>query len=476
MTLQELLKLIDDKNVTRIELRATDLYGRWQHFTLPPSQVDADLFENGNGFDGSSFRGFQQIHESDMLLMPDIESARFDPIPQQPTITMLCTIVDPITRERYIKDPRTVAIKAEEYLKSTGIADTVYIGPEPEFFIFDEVRYQQSQGQAFYVIDSEEAHWNTGRDDELSPNLGYKIAAKEGYAPAPPFDATADLRAEMVSELHGVGVSTFIDHHEVATAGQAEIGIGKATLVDQADNVQWYKYIVRNVAHRNGKVATFMPKPIYADNGSGMHVHQSLWNGDEPLFYDSNGYAGLSQLAKWYTGGILKHAASILAFGAPTTNSYKRLVPGFEAPVNLAYSMRNRSAAVRISTYRRGLPNEPADKRIEFRPPDPTANPYLAFSAMLLAGLDGIQNEIDPGDPLDRDIFAMTPDELSTIPTVPHTLGDALNGLESDHEFLRKGDVFSQELIDTWIELKRSEVSEQGQRPTPYEFELYFND
>jgi glutamine synthetase len=479
MTLQELMRLIEDNGVTRVDLRVTDLPGRWQHFTVPPTQVDEDLFENGNGFDGSSLRGFQEIHESDMLLMPDINSAVLDPIPEQPTVAMVCAVVDPITRERYSRDPRNVAIKAEEYMKSTGIADSAFFGPEPEFFLFDDVRYQQGSNQAFYFIDSGEAQWNTGRDgsdDEPGMrNLGYKIPHKEGYAPLPPFDDTADLRAEIVSAFHSVGLDTFVDHHEVATAGQQEIGIGKATLVDQADRLQWYKYLARNIARQNGKVATFMPKPIYADNGSGMHVHQSLWNGDTPLFYDSNGYAGLSQLAKWYIGGILKHAPAVLAFAAPATNSYKRLVPGFEAPVNLVYSMRNRSAAVRISTYRRGLPNEAAATRIEFRPPDPSANGYLAFAAMLMAGLDGIQNEIDPGDPLDRNIYELTADEAEGVPTVPGSLEAALDALEGDHDFLTQGGVFTQDLLDGWMEFKRNEVSEQAQRPTPYEFELYFN-
>jgi glutamine synthetase len=475
MTVQELLKLIEDNGVTRVDLRVSDLLGRWQHFTVTPDQVKEDLFENGSGFDGSSLRGFQEIHESDMLLMPDIESARIDPIPAAPTVAMICSVMDPITRERYSRDPRNVARKAEEYLVSTGVADLAYFGPEAEFFIFDEVRYQQGGNQAFYYIDSSESHLNTGREDELNRNLGYKIPAKEGYAPLPPFDDTADLRAEMVQAMHAVDIETFVDHHEVAPS-QQEIGIGKATMLAQADKLQWYKYLVRNVARQAGKVATFMPKPVFADNGSGMHVHQSLWNGETPLFYDSNGYAGLSQMARWYTGGILKHAAAVLAFAAPTTNSYKRLVPGFEAPVNLVYSMRNRSAAVRISTYRRGLANEASDKRIEFRPPDPTANPYLAFSAMLMAGLDGIQNEIDPGDPMDRNIYEIPADEAVGIPTVPGSLGEALDALEADHDFLMQGDVFTQDILDAWMSFKRNEVSEQGQRPTPYEFELYFND
>ena len=369
LDLQELQQLVDANGIKRIDLRVTDLLGRWQHFTIPPQGLSEDLFQNGHGFDGSSLRGFQEIHESDMLLVPDIETAVIDPIPAQPTVALICDVIDTITRDKYSRDPRNIAAKAEEYMRSTGIADTAYFGPELEFFMFDDVRYQQGQQSAFYFVDSSEAHWNAGTDE--GPNLGYKVPGKEGYAPLPPFDATADLRAEIVSSFHAVGIDTFVDHHEVATAGQAEIGIGKETLLNQADRAQWYKYLVRNVTRQHGKVATFMPKPIFDDNASGMHTHQSLWKNGESLFYDPNGYAGLSQLARWYIGGMLRHAATLLAFGAPTTNSYKRLVPGFEAPVNLVYSMRNRSAAIRISTYRIGMPDEAADKRIEFRPAGP---------------------------------------------------------------------------------------------------------
>ena len=480
MNLQELQQLVDANGVTRIDLRVTDLLGRWQHFTVPPKALTTDLFQNGSGFDGSSLRGFQEIHESDMLLVPDIETAVLDPIPSQPTIALICVVMDTLTRDRYSRDPRNIASKAEEYLSSTGIADQAYFGPELEFFLFDDVRYQQGQQSAFYFVDSEEAHWNTGKDYTAaypsSVNTGYKISSKEGYAPLPPFDSTADLRAEIVSTMNAVGIDTFVDHHEVATAGQGEIGIGKATLLAQADRAQWYRYVVRNVTHQHGKVATFMPKPIFNDNGSGMHTHQSLWKDGKPLFYDPNGYAGLSQLARWYIGGILRHAPTVLAFAAPTTNSYKRLVPGFEAPVNLVYSMRNRSAAVRISTYRIGMPDEASDKRIEFRPPDPTANCYLAFSAMVMAGLDGIQNQIDPGDPVDRNIYDLPAEEAAKLPTVPDSLADALDALDADHNFLLEGNVFTQDVIDTWLEFKRGEVSAQSQRPTPYEFELYFND
>jgi glutamine synthetase len=480
VNLQELMDLVQRENVRRVDLRVTDLLGRWNHFTIPPSALDEDLFQNGSGFDGSSLRGFQQIHESDMLLVPDIETAIIDPIPAQETLALVCDVYDTVTRDRYSRDPRNVAVKAEEYMRSTGIADEAFFGPELEFFLFDDVRYQQGQQSAFYYIDSVEAHWNTGKDYTSSYpggyNLGYSVPAKEGYAPLPPFDNTADLRAEIVSTMNSCGIETFVDHHEVATAGQGEIGVGKNTMVAQADVTQWYKYLVRNVAYQHGKVATFMPKPIFADNASGMHTHQSLWKSGEPLFYDPNGYAGLSQMARWYIGGMLRHAPTVLAFAAPTTNSYKRLVPGFEAPVNLVYSMRNRSAAIRISTYRMGMANEAADKRIEFRPPDPSANCYLAFSAMLMAGLDGIQNQIDPGDPVDRNIYDLPAEEARALPHVPATLSDALNALDADHDFLLQGGVFTQDVLDTWLEFKRSEVAEQAQRPTPFEFEMYFND
>ena len=480
MDLQELQQLAADNGVTRVDLRVTDLPGRWQHFTIPPSALDEDLFQHGSGFDGSSLRGFQEIHESDMLLVPDINTAVLDPIPERATISLICDIIDTVTREKYTRDPRNIATKAEAYLASTGIADEAIFGPELEFFLFDDVRYMQSQQTAFYYIDSEEAHWNSGKDyTEAFPggfNTGYKIPPKEGYAPLAPFDQTSDLRADIVSNMNAVGLDTFVDHHEVATAGQGEIGLGKATLVDQADRTQWYRYMVRNVTRQHGKVATFMPKPIFEDNGSGMHTHQSLWSGGEPLFYDADGYAGLSQLARWYIGGLLRHAPAILAFAAPSTNSYKRLVPGYEAPVNLAYSMRNRSAAVRIPTYRMGLANEASDKRVEFRPPDPTANCYLAFSAMLMAGLDGIQNQIDPGDPLDRNIYELPPEEAAAVPTVPGSLGEALDALEADHDFLLQGGVFTQDVLDMWLAIKREEVAGYALRPTPYEFELYFNN
>ena len=470
VTLQELLQLVEDNAVRRVDLRVTDLLGRWQHFAIPPRRLDEELLEHGNGFDGSSLRGFQEIQESDMLLMLDLDTAVIDPIPAQSTVAIVCNVVDPLTRERYSRDPRYVATKAEQYLRSTGIADEASFGPELEFFLFDDVRFQQGTNTAFYFVDSVEAEWNTGLEE--GPNLGYKIQGKEGYSPVPPFDETADLRADIVSALNGVGIDTFVDHHEVATAGQAEIGIERETLVNQADRTQWYRYLVRNVARQHGNVATFMPKPIYGDNGSGMHTHQSLWKDGVPIFFDSNGYAGLSQVARYYIGGLLRHAPALMAFCAPTTNSYKRLVPGYEAPVNLVYSVRNRSAAIRIPTYRQEAPH----KRLEFRPPDPTANCYLAFAAMLLAGLDGIQNEIDPGDPLDRNIYELSAEEAANVPTVPGSLSEALDALEGDQDFLKQGDVFTQDVIDTWLEFKRDDVAQLALRPTPWEYQTYFND
>ena len=470
MTLQEIQDLIRTRGIRRVDLKVTDLLGRWQHFTLPAHRLGEDLFENGNGFDGSSLRGFQEIHESDMLLMPDVDSAVLDPGFQIPTLSLICDVEDPLSRQSYSRDPRGIAKKAEEYLRSSGIADTVYFGPELEFFIFDQVRFQQSQHMAYYSVDSDEAVWNMG-GGEVGSNLGFKVPSKEGYAPVPPFDTQTDLRTEMSEALEAIGAPTELHHHEVATAGQGEIAMRFGTLVQQSDRTQWYKYIVRNVARRHGKVATFMPKPLYGDNGTGMHTHQSLWKNGQPLFYDSNGYAGLSQIARWYIGGLLLHAHAVLAFAAPTTNSYKRLVPGYEAPVNLAYSMRNRSAAIRIPTYSMSA----NAKRLEFRPADPTCNPYLAFSAMLMAGLDGIQKQIDPGDPLDRNIYELPPEEASRVPTVPGSLEQALDALSRDHAFLLQGGVFTQDVIDGWLDWKREEAQQVRLRPTPYEYELYFS-
>ena len=474
-TLQDALEMARANNVRRVDLKVADLFGRWQHFTLPSHRLNADLIADGSGFDGSSLRGFTQIHESDMLLMPDLDTAAIDPIYDTPTISFICDVTDPMTRQRYSRDPRTIAKKAEEYLKTTGIADTAYFGPELEFFIFDDVRFQQGQNSAYYFVDSDEAAWNTGRDESAMNgrargNLAYKIPGKEGYNPAPPFDTHTEIRNAFFDALEGIGIEMEIHHHEVATAGQNELAMRFGTLTQQGDRSQWYKYIVRNVTKKFGKTATFMPKPIYGDNGTGMHTHQSLWRNGQPLFYDSNGYAGLSQMARWYIGGLLRHAHAILAIAAPTTNSYKRLVPHYEAPVNLAYSMRNRSAAVRIPTYSMSA----AAKRIEFRPPDPSCNPYLAFAAMLMAGLDGIQKQIDPGDPLDRNIYDMPAEDAAKIPTVPNSLDQALDALERDHEFLLQGDVFTQDVIDVWMEFKRSEAQEVRLRPTPYEYELYF--
>ena len=466
--------MVETNGIRRVDLKATDLFGRWQHWTIPPERLTQSLLDEGSGFDGSSLRGFQEIHESDMLLMPDPSTAVIDPFPARETLSLLCDVADPLTLEPYSRDPRHVAQKAEDYLRSTGIADTAYFGPELEFFLFDDVRYQQGQQTAFYYVDSIEAHWNSGREESHLPagaNLGGKIPAGEGYSPAPPFDATADIRAEIGIALNEVGITTFLDHHEVATGGQAELGMWHGTLKEQADRSQWYKYMVRNIARIYGKVATFMPKPIFDDNGSGMHTHQSLWKSGEPIFYDANGYAGLSHIARWYIGGLLTHARAVLAFAAPTTNSYKRLVPGFEAPVNLVYSMRNRSAAIRVPTYSKS----PAEKRIEFRPPDASANPYLAFSAMLMAGLDGIQRQIEPGDPVDRNLYDLFPEEAASLPGVPGSLEEALDALEADHEFLMQGDVFTADLLNMWIELKRDEVQQLRLRPTPYEYEMYFN-
>ncbi|MGE0228944.1 MAG: type I glutamate--ammonia ligase [Dehalococcoidia bacterium] len=467
-TLQEVLDLASSRSVRRVDLKVSDLIGRWQHFTLPAHRLNADLIADGQGFDGSSLRGFQQIHESDMLLMPDLETAVIDPAYDTPTLSLICDVADPLTRQRYSRDPRAIAKKAEEHLKTTGVADTAYFGPELEFFIFDDVRFQQGQNSAFYFVDSTEGSWNSGREE--GGNLSFKIPGKEGYSPVPPFDTQTELRNEFVEALEGIGIPMELHHHEVATAGQGELAMRFGTLTTQADRAQWYKYVVRTVARKYGKVATFMAKPIYGDNGTGMHTHQSLWKNGAPAFYDSNGYAGLSQLARWYIGGLLKHAHAVLAFAAPTTNSYKRLVPHYEAPVNLAYSMRNRSASIRIPTYSMSA----NAKRIEFRPADATCNPYLAFSAMLMAGLDGIQKQIDPGDPLDRNIYELPPDEAAKVPTVPGSLDQALDALEADHDFLLQGGVFTQDVIDTWVEYKRSEAQEVRLRPTPYEYELYF--
>lgn len=452
-----------------VDLKFVDLLGTWQHCSFPIETWDDDTFVDGVGFDGSSIRGWQGIHVSDMLAVPDPTTAQLDPFFREPTVSVIANVVDPITREDYTRDPRHVARKATEYLKQTKVADECFIGPEPEFFIFDEVRYEQNEHRGFYEIDSIEGAWNTARFEE--PNLGYKPSFKGGYFPVSPTDTYHDLRGEMVYELRKVGIVVEAHHHEVGTAGQSEIDMKFAPLLEQADQFLWYKYIVKNVAKQHGKTVTFMPKPVFQDNGSGMHTHMSLWKEGEPLFA-GDGYAGLSETALYGIGGLLKHAAAVLAFAAPTTNSYRRLVPGFEAPVNLVMSARNRSAAVRIPMYS----DNPKSRRLEFRCPDPSCNAYLMFSAMLMAVLDGIQNKIDPGEPLDHDIYELEPHELERYPHTPGTLLEALQALQGDHEFLTKGDVFTEDLIENWISYKmENEVEPLQLRPHPHEFLLYYD-
>ena len=466
----EIGKFIQDNGVEIVDLKFTDLLGTWQHFSLVPSQLDDSAFTDGLGFDGSSIRAFQGIQRSDMVLIPDPNTAIMDPATSHSTLSMLCNIKDPITGEAYHKDPRGLSSRAEAYLKSTGIADTSYWGPEAEFFLFDDVRYDVGRESSYFYVDSAEAAWNTGRDEH--PNLGYKTEHKEGYFPVAPRDTLQDIRSEMALTMQRCGINIEIHHHEVATAGQCEIDMRYDTLRLMADNVMLYKYIVRNVAHRFGKTATFMPKPIFEDNGSGMHVHQSLWKNGTNLFFDANGYGMISEMARHYIGGLIKHGPALMAYCAPTTNSYKRLIPGYEAPNILVYSARNRSAAIRIPM----LSSNPKTKRLEFRSPDPTANPYLAFSALLMAGLDGIENQIDPGDPVDNvDLFEIDPTELN-YPTIPGSLDETLAALEEDHEFLLKGGVFSEDLVETWISYKRSaEIDAVRIRPHPMEYQLYFD-
>jgi glutamine synthetase len=467
-TVADVLKL--KEQVQMVDLRFVDMPGTWQHFTIPARTMDEDLFEDGIGFDGSSIRGFKEIHESDMLLMLDPTTAFIDPAFEVPTMTIICDVYDPVTRQPYTRDPRYVARKAEAYLKQTGIAQTSYWGPEAEFFLFNDVRYGGGTNNSFYYVDSQEGWWKSG--ESLGPNLGGQIQPKRGYFPVPPADSLQDVRSRIVLALEAAGVPIEVHHHEVATAGQTEIDMRFSTLVRMADSTMIYKYIVKNVARKNGLTATFMPKPLYGDNGSGMHVHQSLWNANTNVFYDSSGYAGLSDTAKYYIGGLLKHAPSLLAIVAPTTNSYRRLVPGFEAPVNLAYSQRNRSAICRIPIYSKS----PKAKRIEFRAPDPSSNPYLTFAALLMAGLDGIQNRIDPGDPADKDLYELPPEEAKMIKQVPGSLDAVLQALEADHEFLLKGDVFTSDLLEAYIAYKYEvEVNPVRTRPTPYEFTLYFD-
>jgi glutamine synthetase len=467
-TPSEVLAFAEENKVKIVDLLFIDLPGMWQHFSLPIEELSEDLFGEGIGFDGSSIRGYQAIHESDMLLIADAASARLDPMSATTTLSLICDVHDPISRDVYTRDPRNVAKKAEAYLKSTGIATTCYFGPEAEFFVFDGVRYDSNQHSAYYFVESDEGIWSSG--DASKKNLGYKMRNKEGYFPVAPNDTLQELRSEIMRKLIEAGVPVEVHHHEVGGPGQCEIDLRFQPLTRMADNLMMYKYVVRNVARAHGKTATFMPKPIFGDNGSGMHCHQSLWNGDKPLFYDANGYAGLSQMALWYIGGLLKHAPALLALCAPTTNSYRRLVPGYEAPVNLVYSKRNRSAAVRIPMYS----NNPKTKRVEFRPPDPSCNPYLAFAAMLLAGLDGIQNKIDPGQPMDIDLYES--EEGKHVKQVPGSLDATLKALEDDHEFLLRGDVFTPDLLETYISLKRTrDVDPVRLRPHPYEFHLYYD-
>ncbi len=470
MTAKDVLKLIKDNGIQIVDTRFTDLFGGWQHYSIPASRLTEDMFEDGLGFDGSSIKGFQVINESDMLMVPDPNSAFIDPTLKVPTVVLICNIIDPITRQPYSRDPRTVAHKAEAYLKSTGIADTAYFGPEAEFFLFSDVRFSQAADHGFYFLDSPEAVWNTGAEIE-GGNKGYRIRHKEGYFPVPPTDTLQDIRSEMILKMMEIGIDIELHHHEVATAGQCEIDMRFDSLVNMADKLQKYKYIVRNVARAHGLTATFMPKPIFGDNGSGMHTHQSLWKDGEPLFFDEARYALLSEMAEYYIGGILHHAPALLAICAPTTNSYRRLVPGFEAPINLVYSMRNRSAAIRIPTYS----SSPRSRRIEFRAPDGMCNPYLAFAAMLMAGLDGIQNKIAPPRPLDVDIYELSPEEKADIRGTPGSLSEALDALEADHAFLLKGNVFTEDVIANYIEGKRKETVAISLRPHPYEFMMYYD-
>jgi len=472
---QKVSELIKQNNIEMVDLKFNDLPGLWQHFSIPPRELHLDdpqtsIWVDGIGFDGSSIRGFQKIQESDMILIPDPHTAKMDPACAATTLSIICDIQDPLTHEPYSRDPRYIARKAEAHLKKTGIADECYWGPELEFFVFDDVRFDQTENSGYYFVDSIEGEWNSGREE--NPNLGYKPRFKEGYFPVPPHDSLQDLRSEMVLTMEKLGITVEVHHHEVATAGQCEIDMRYDTLTNMADKVLWYKYIVKNVARKHNKVATFMPKPLFGDNGSGMHVHQSLWKDGKPLFFDEKGYALTSQLCRWYIGGLLKHARALMAFCAPTTNSYKRLVPGYEAPVNLVYSARNRSAAARIPVYTA----QPKAKRIEFRPPDPSCNPYLAFPAMLMAGLDGIENKIDPGDPLDKNTYELSPEEAANLKTVPGSLEESLRALEEDHDFLLKGGVFTPDVIDVWLEFKREvEIDPVRLRPHPWEFYLYFD-
>lgn len=466
---KKILSYVKDNNIQFIDFKFMDFPGQWQHFTVPVSQLSEDSFEDGYGFDGSSIRGWKPINESDMLIIPDPNTVFVDEFIEAPTLSLICDVYEPATKEKYSRCPRNIAQKAEAYVKSTGLADTVYFGPEAEFFIFDDVRFESNPNSSFYMVDSVEGRWNTGRDE--GPNLAYKPRFKEGYFPVPPTDSLVDLRNEMVLALQRSGIHVEAQHHEVASGGQCEIDLRFEPLVKAADQLLMFKYIIKNTARKFGRTVTYMPKPIMGDNGSGMHVHTSLWKEGKPLFA-GNGYAGLSEMALYFIGGLLKHAPSILAFTNPTTNSYKRLVPGYEAPVNLAYSQRNRSASIRIPMYS----NSPKSKRVEFRCPDPSGNPYLGFSAILMAGLDGILNRIDPGEPLDKDIYDMPAEELANVPSTPESLSAALRALEDDHEFLLKGDVFTDDVIETWIKYKfEKEIKPMALQPHPFEFGLYYD-
>ena len=470
MTAKQVLDFAKKNKVEIVDLRFVDFLGLWQHFSITMTEFTEGLFKEGIGFDGSSIRGFQAINESDMLLFPDTESGFLDPFTELPTLVLICNIFDPITGKAYSRDPRFIAQKAEKFLKASGICDISYWGPEIEFYIFDHVRFDQSYNYGFYHIDSVEGAWNSGSDER--PNLGYKPRYKEGYFPVSPTDHFQDLRSEMVRTLEKVGIQVEVHHHEVGTAGQSEIDMRFDTLTKMADQVMKYKYVIKNVGKKHGRSVTVMPKPIFQDNGSGMHTHQSLWKGGKNIFFDRKGYAGLSTTARYYIGGLLKHAPALCAFIAPTTNSYRRLVPGYEAPINLVYSARNRSACVRIPMYSK---SERA-KRLEFRTPDPSCNPYLSFPAQLLAGIDGIKNKIEPPKPLDKDLYDLGPEESKKIKSIPGSLEESLDALEKDHKFLLRGDVFTMDVIDTWLDYKRTrEVDALRLRPHPHEFTLYYD-
>jgi glutamine synthetase len=474
MTPEQAMRLAQEHGARMVDLKFTDVFGLWQHFSVPLRSFDESVFTEGIGFDGSSIRGFQEINESDMLLIPDASTAVMDPFTADPTLSLVCDVTQPgVARTPYTRDPRYVARKAEAHLKMSGVADTAYFGPEAEFFVFDDVKFRTAQNEQWAVVDSDEGHWNSGRNG--SANLGHRMRPKEGYFPVAPNDTLQDLRTRMVLTMEDCGIDVEAQHHEVGAGGQCEIDMRFDSLLRMADKVLMYKYIVKNVARAAGKTVTFMPKPIFGDNGSGMHVHMSLWKDEKPLFADTAGYAGLSEMARFFIGGLLTHAPAVLALAAPTTNSYRRLVPGYEAPVNLAFSQRNRSAAVRIPMYS----DSPKAKRVEFRPPDPTCNPYLTFSALLMAGLDGIKREILPEKhgfgPIDCNIYEMPIEEKKDIKSVPGSLEDALNALERDHEFLLEDDVFTSDLLEKYVEIKRAQAAEVRLRPAPMEFALYYD-